>query len=951
MSATASQAKTGTVFSHDDSTIDSKVFDWDDEIVNADMYRRAMQHARLKLEIPAKQVAKDNQPDTFSEAGTEESGDQLSVKPSDVIPQLRKPPPYEMSVATEPLDNHRPRTVIPNSSVSDRPTPRRSILSYHSKTPDVDKKSFWSTISGKRSSRSLVLPERTQTPQPSRPKGPSPGSRRGRRGFENNHHISIDFASENGLSAPPIVRAAQAGSIVEIEMLLDQHADINARHLQSGRNALSVASHCGNEEVVRLLLRYGAMVNQRDASYLSPLHLASQRGHVVVVECLLQEHADIDGKGPNDQTPLRVASEQGQIEVAEALLRKGAKVNARDSKQMTPLHVAAKQGDEAMTQLLVSSGAHIEAKDGNFMGPLHYACEGGHAGVVLSLLNKKADIEAPGRSSMTPLLVASSSGQFQVAEMLLKKKASFKHKGEGEMTALHWASFNGHVEVVDLLVQRRAPIAAVNKDGRTPLHLAVLADEFAVADLLLRKGAPVETQCKSNLKPIHYACLRAKPEMTQLLLGYNANNEAADGMRNRPLHNACTRGSLPHVELLIQKGVNIDARNDDGDRPLSLASSRGHVDVVRILLDRGATLRSKFSSGPIHEDSPLCLAAKNGHVSVVLEFINRGASVLQKDEFNWQPLRYAAFNAHPEVVELLLKHGATVSGTASGGWGFNITAQRIGFSNDVTNEEQRKGQVLRLLTSAEAREQNAKRNESSVTSPIVPPAVQSQATPTELGDPSTATNPPAEELSSKPQPLTPRVTQELNADLVGSSFDSHTDIPASPVASLDSKAPLLHQHVQPYYIPITTIANHKDNGILMPNLPSQSVPPFAPDRNFHLEGYPKYSSNVMSSVDDPQPYASMPYYFVPSISSQAVLPNQYKPAIYNPLPQMSDSKLPTGPGTTFKPAELPDRSISPPLDSKYGTSSTPILLPHRPSHERPDSSTSDTNSLQSKLHI
>ena len=71
---------------------------------------------------------------------------------------------------------------------------------------------------------------------------PSPGSHRGKRGFENSSSASIDFGSERGLSAPAIVRAAQAGSVVEVEMLLSQGADIEAIHRQSGRNALAVAS-------------------------------------------------------------------------------------------------------------------------------------------------------------------------------------------------------------------------------------------------------------------------------------------------------------------------------------------------------------------------------------------------------------------------------------------------------------------------------------------------------------------------------------------------------------------------------------------------------------------------------------------------------------------------------------------------------------------------------------
>ena len=189
----------------------------------------------------------------------------------------------------------------------------------------------------------------------------------------------------------------------------------------------------------------------------------------------------------------------------------------------------------------------------------------------------------------------------------------------------------------------------------------------------------------------------------------------------------------------------------------------GHLEVVKTLLDRGAALRSKYSSGPSHEDSPLCLAAKNGHVTVVQELLTRGASVLQKDEQNWQPLRYAAFNAHPEGVELLLRYGATISSGASGGWGFNITAQRIGFANDVSNQEHRKGQVLRLLTTAEAREQQVQEQISSATSTASPPTMQHQPSPAELPVAHIAS--PIGHTSQSPPVPPPRTTAELYSHL------------------------------------------------------------------------------------------------------------------------------------------------------------------------------------------
>ena len=221
MSTTASHGGAPTIVSHDDSTIDSKIFDWDNEIVNADMYRRAMRHAMSKPEMAAKPVAeREERLDTVSQAGTEESSDRLTPRESPVILQRQKPLPYEMLVASEPLFDQQHQIVLPNSSVSDRPASRRSILSYRQKKPDTEKKSFWTAISGKRSSRNLMLPERNVTSQSISTTNAASSSRRGRRGFENSYHTSIDFGSEEGLSAPLIVRAAQAGSVVEVEEIL-----------------------------------------------------------------------------------------------------------------------------------------------------------------------------------------------------------------------------------------------------------------------------------------------------------------------------------------------------------------------------------------------------------------------------------------------------------------------------------------------------------------------------------------------------------------------------------------------------------------------------------------------------------------------------------------------------------------------------------------------------------
>lgn len=671
MSVAGSQKGPPTILSHGDSTIDERVFDWDNEIVNAAAYRRALHHNASKQLVgeqpPLRAPPATPRPHRSNiqiHIGSDDGTNELTPTPSPTPSRELRPLPYENSVVSEPVNmlyGPGTKTYIPFSSMSDVAPERHRPLAHRLRSSELGKKTFWSSLTPKRSSRNLNV----ATPTSSSPSTPStvstPGSLRGRRGFENSTHASIDFGSENGLSAPSIVRAAQAGSVMEVEMLLNNGADVESVHQQSGRTALAVASHCGNERVVQLLLQYRANVNTRDASSLCPLHLAAMRGHYGVVVLLLQDHARIEEPGPNEETPLRIAAEKGYAEVAELLLQSRAKVNTRDRRRLrTPLHAAAANGDEAMCELLIRHGAHVEAKDGDFMTSLHSACQAGKDRIVMLLLNKKASPEALGKQGMTPIVCAAAEGQVHVIELLLKRKASLKHQAEGDMTALHWAAYNGHDEVVDFLLQKKAPLHVTTKDGRTALHLSIMARHFAVAELLLRKGATVEAQCRAMKRPIHYACEKQSPETVQLVLGFNANPEIECSGR-RPIHSAAAKGLTLIAHILISRGVDIEARDADGERALGLASRMGHLEIVQMLLDRGSRLRSKFAKGPSHEDSPLCLAARGGHVAVVQELVRRGTSVLQKDEQDWYVARevfisraWLPLQAYSGIVDSLL---------------------------------------------------------------------------------------------------------------------------------------------------------------------------------------------------------------------------------------------------------------------------------------------------------
>lgn len=245
MSVAGSQRGPPTILSHEDSTIDDRVFDWDNDIVNAAAYRRALHHNASKQRMADKPPPQPHGGSVQIHMGSEDGRDELTPSPSPTPSRDSRPLPYENSVVSEPVNMlyaSGSKTYVPLSSRSDVAPERHRPLADRLRPSELGKKTFWSSLTPKRSSRNV----NSLTPPGSSPGTPAsssaPGSHRGRRGFENSSHASIDFGSENGLSAPSIVRAAQAGSVMEVEMLLNNGAEVESVHQQSGRTALAVAS-------------------------------------------------------------------------------------------------------------------------------------------------------------------------------------------------------------------------------------------------------------------------------------------------------------------------------------------------------------------------------------------------------------------------------------------------------------------------------------------------------------------------------------------------------------------------------------------------------------------------------------------------------------------------------------------------------------------------------------
>ena len=126
-----------------------------------------------------------------------------------------------------------------------------------------------------------------------------------------------------------------------------------------------------------------------------------------------------------------------------------------------------------------------------------------------------------------------------------------------------------------------------------------------------------------------------------------------------PLHIACAHGDQPMAELLISSGFQVNTL----DKVSRVSFSIGQLfKITRRLVSTQDRLKSRF-----HDVltsvlvSPLHVAVVNGHVLVVKLLLSHGADVdiLPKTSFYCDQTLAPIFIAeHPQVLELLLQHGA-----------------------------------------------------------------------------------------------------------------------------------------------------------------------------------------------------------------------------------------------------------------------------------------------------
>ena len=91
--------------------------------------------------------------------------------------------------------------------------------------------------------------------------------------------------------------------------------------------------------MIKVLLNYGADIEERDEYSRTPLHHAATYNMPEIAEMLINLNAKMEARDIKNQTPLHYAAWFKSVEVAQTLMNHLADTNAKDEKDRTPLQL------------------------------------------------------------------------------------------------------------------------------------------------------------------------------------------------------------------------------------------------------------------------------------------------------------------------------------------------------------------------------------------------------------------------------------------------------------------------------------------------------------------------------------------------------------------------------------------------------------------------------------
>lgn len=189
-----------------------------------------------------------------------------------------------------------------------------------------------------------------------------------------NHNLAKAFIGTDLVySEEVLVKNAKEGNSLAVEILLDSGLSVDSIEMLTGKSLLHLGVASGSHEMVDLLIKKGADLEQIDNLGSTAVLEAIKTHNNYAFKKLLDAGASVNHQDNFGYTPLMYSAETGETRIIEPLLANGALVNMRNSSGRTAAFFAVKSGNSAALEFLIQNGADVNAVDNDGVSLLEFA--------------------------------------------------------------------------------------------------------------------------------------------------------------------------------------------------------------------------------------------------------------------------------------------------------------------------------------------------------------------------------------------------------------------------------------------------------------------------------------------------------------------------------------------------------------------------------------------------
>ena len=446
--------------------------------------------------------------------------------------------------------------------------------------------------------------------------------------------------------------AIYANSINKLKSLLKKGAPTSPFHYVEGSCCfplkIAIAQNdCNELEVVKLLLEYGADINQIDEDKYNVVALAILHQKVDVLQHLLSLK---DQLKEQHHIPLHLAirkinttqeKKKVNFQIIDILIRTGADVNEKDSNGYTSLYLAL------MPNIL-------------------------DLDIIKRLLEAKADpnILTPTKTSLLSLILYTKTEGLEATKLLFRFGANPHHEFCSEFIKKKYDQENAWAFIKIMLengmyipqvIRGQLKKLSAQKNDRTVFEIIEMGEHFSAVyhDRLRALRHLLKTKVSFSEG--------AKKRLFEILSKYNVHfsNTSSTKTLDLLLWVAILIKSTKAAKILVEYGADIHSRDDEEQNLLQVAIDIANLEAIELLLESTKdpySFEVKDKGLNIVDYAIRIIFPKNNKISVEIGkmFIKYGIDINKKNSSGLTPLHTAILidNPIPELTQLLLDHGA-----------------------------------------------------------------------------------------------------------------------------------------------------------------------------------------------------------------------------------------------------------------------------------------------------